>query len=504
MLVDDTAESENGNAQSDQGDKRNMYGTERKMTVAAERGVPCPGSGVLTALVVVLSAACTASSAPRADELLLIDGGTVVVMDDPGTVLEGGAVLVEGERIAGLLAADDPRPSDVAVLDATGHLVIPGLVNTHGHAAMSLLRGLADDLPLMTWLEEHIFPAEAALVSPDFVYWGTLLSCIEMLKSGTTTFADMYYFRDDGARATIDAGMRAVLGPHVIGFPTPDFASPAASLADAADFMERYRDHPTLTPGVAAHSLYTTSLEDVAAAVRLANDHGAPFQIHTAEDAGESATVRGLTGMGVVEALESIGALRPGTVLAHSIHLSEEDIARVAASGAGIAHNPESNMKLGISRAAPIVEALAAGIPVGLGTDGPASNNDLDLFDEMDTAAKIHKFATADPTALPAETVFRLATMGGARVLGLHDEIGSLEPGKRADVVLVDTRRAGLTPLYNVYSHLVYATRGSDVATVLVNGRVVVRDREVLTVSEAEVLERARAFREQVLEAMQP
>ena len=474
------------------------------MMVGGERWMPCPGPGLPAALAVVLSAACTASPEPRADERLLIDGGTVVVMDDPGTVLEGGAVLVEGERIAGLLAPGDPRPSDAAVLDATGHLVIPGLVNTHGHAAMSLLRGLADDLPLMTWLEEHIFPAEAALVSPDFVYWGTLLSCVEMLKSGTTTFADMYYFRDDGARATIDAGIRAVLGPNVIGFPAPDFPSPAASLADAAEFMERYRDHPTLTPGVAAHSLYTTSLEDVAAAARLANEYGAPFQIHTDEDETEFAIASELTGMGVIEALESISALRPGTVLAHSIYLREGDIARIAAGGAGIAHNPESNMKLGIPRAAPVLEALAAGIPVGLGTDGPASNNDLDLFDEMDTAAKIHKFITADPTALPAETVFRLATTGGARVLGLHDEIGSLEPGKRADVVLVDTRRAGLTPLYNVYSHLVYATRGSDVATVLVNGRVVVRDREVLTVSEAEVLERARAFREQVLEVMRP
>ena len=478
------------------------------MRTVAEHRVPGSGMragfGVRTvaAALVALSAACTAAPEPAPDEALLIDGGTLVVMDEAGTVLEGGAVLVEGDRIVRLLAPGEPRPSGVAVLDATGHLVIPGLVNTHGHAAMSLLRGLADDLPLMTWLEEHIFPAEAALVSPDFVYWGTLLACIEMLRSGTTTFADMYYFRDDGARATIDAGMRAVVGPHVIGFPTPDFPTPTASLADAADFMERYRDHPTLVPGVAAHALYTTSLEDVAAAVRLANDHGAPFQIHTSEDAGEDATVREATGMGVVESLASIGALRPGTVLAHSIYLSDEDIARIAESGAGIAHNPQSNMKLGISRAAPIVEALAAGIPVGLGTDGPASNNDLDLFDEMDTAAKIHKFVAGDPTALPAETVFRLATTGGARVLGLHDEIGSLEPGKRADIVLVDTRRAGLTPLYNVYSHLVYATRGSDVATVLVNGRVVVRDREVLTVSEAEVLERARAFREQILEAM--
>ena len=452
---------------------------------------------------VLLAACCAGPDAGTGSGRLLIDGGTVVVMDEAGTVIEGGAVLVEGDRIADLLDGAAPRPPGVPVIDATGQLVIPGLVNTHGHAAMSLLRGLADDMPLMTWLEQHIFPAESELVDPEFVYWGTLLSSIEMLKSGTTTFADMYYFRDAQAAATIDAGIRAVLGPHIIGFPAPDHPSPEASLRDADGFMERYRDHPTLIPGVAAHSLYTTSLDDVAAAVQLANEYGAPFQIHTAEGAGEHATVQGLTGMGVLEALGSIGALRPGTVLAHSIYLSDEDIARIADSGAGIAHNPQSNLKLGISRAAPVIEALAAGIPVGLGTDGAASNNDLDLFDEMDTAAKIHKFVRGDPTALPAETVFRMATMGGARVLNLHDQIGSLEPGKRADIVLLDTRRAGLTPLYRVYSHLVYAARGSDVSTVLVNGRVVVRDGRVLTADEEEVMQHAHIFRDRVLEVVE-
>ena len=455
-------------------------------------------------LAVLVLTGCTApqeSSPP--DGPLLIDGGTVVVMDDAGTILEGGAVLVEGDRIAALLDPGAPRPDGATVIDATGHIVIPGLVNTHGHAAMSLLRGLADDMPLMTWLEDHIFPAEAALVAPDFVYWGTLLSSVEMLKGGTTTFADMYYFRDDVARATIDAGIRAVTGPHVIGFPTADFASPEESLADAAEYMERYRDHPTVVPGVAAHALYTTPLEAVEAAFRLAERYEAPFQIHAVEDPSENTTAREQTGMGVIEALGSIGALRPGTVLAHSIYLSGEDIERIAASGAGIAHNPQSNMKLGVARAAPVAAALAAGIPVGLGTDGPASNNDLDLFDEMDAAAKVQKFMLGDPAALPAETVFRMATMGGARVLNLHDEIGSLEPGKRADIVLVDAQRPGLTPLYRVYSHLVYAARGSDVATVIVNGRVVVRDREILTVDEREVMERARGFGNRVREVME-
>ena len=480
------------------------------MSHAATHTAARAGGGLLFAggllLAGLLVSACSAGSgagdAAREAGRLLIDGGTVVVMDEAGTVLEGGAVLVEGDRISAVLEAATPRPAGVPVLDATGHLVIPGLINTHGHAAMSLLRGLADDLPLMTWLNEHIFPAEAELVDPEFVYWGTLLSSIEMLKSGTTTFADMYYFRDDAARAVIDAGIRAVMGPHVIGFPAPDFASPAATLADAAEFMERYRDHPTLVPGAAAHSLYTTPFEDVRAALELAVEYDAPFQIHTAEDASELATATELTGMGVVEALESIGALRPGTVLAHSIYLSDEDIERIAAAGAGVSHNPQSNLKLGIPLAAPVVKLLAAGIPVGLGTDGAASNNDLDLFDEMDTAAKLHKFTNADPTALPAETVFRMATMGGARVLNLHDRVGSLEPGKRADVVLLDTRRAGLTPLYNVYSHLVYAARGSDVSTVLVNGRVVVRDGRVLSVDEAEVMKRAYTFRDRVREVV--
>ncbi len=458
--------------------------------------------GAVLAAIVLTGCTAPAPQPSTPHGPLLIDGGTVVVMDQAGTILDGGAVLVEGDRIAALLPPDAPRPDAATVIDAAGHLVIPGLVNTHGHAAMSLLRGLADDMPLMTWLNDHIFPAEAALVAPDFVYWGTLLSSVEMLKGGTTTFADMYYFRDDMARATIDAGIRAVTGPHVIGFPTPDFATPEASLADAAEFMERYRDHPTVVPAVAAHALYTTPLAAVEAAFRLAEEYGAPFQIHAVEDPSEDATARELTGMGVIEALGSIGALRPGTVLAHSIYLSDEDIVRIAASGAGIAHNPQSNMKLGVARAAPVAAALAAGIPVGLGTDGPASNNDLDMFDEMDAAAKLQKFMLGDPAALPAETVFRMATTGGARVLNLHDEIGSLEPGKRADIVLVDTRRPGLTPLYRVYSHLVYAARGSDVTTVIVNGRVVVRDREILTVDEEEVMERARGFGAQVREVI--
>ena len=439
---------------------------------------------------------------PPDEHPILIDGGTVVVMDSTGTILDGGAVLIEGDRIVSLLDVDVPRPEGVQRIDATGHLVIPGLINTHGHAAMSLLRGLADDLPLLTWLNDYIFPAEAALVAPDFVYWGTLLSSIEMLKSGTTTFADMYFFRDDVVRATIDAGIRTITGPTVIGFPAPDYTSAEESLADADEFMAQYQNHATVIPSVSAHALYTTPLSDIENAFQLAERYDAPFQIHVLEDSSENTISRELTGMGVIEALNSIGALRPGTVLAHSVFLTDEDISQIAASGAGIAHNPQSNMKLGIARAAPVTTALAAGIPVGLGTDGPAANNDLDLFDEMDSAAKVQKLTLGDPAALPAETVFRMATMGGAHVLNLHNEIGSLEPGKRADVVLIDMERAGLTPRYRVYSHLVYAVRGSDVATVIVNGRIVVRNREIITVDEATVIAKAKTFGNQVQRVM--
>lgn len=467
-------------------------------------GRPACARTALVALGGLLAATACVSPDPAADPSapILIDGGTVVTMDEAGAVLEGGAVLVEGERIAAILDAAAPRPPNVRRIDATGQLVIPGFVNTHGHAAMSLLRGLADDLPLMTWLEQHIFPVEAELVAPDFVYWGTLLSAVEMLKSGTTTFADMYYFPFDAARAVEDAHVRAVMGPGVIGFPAPDFASPEASLAAAPEFLERYAGHPLVVPSVTAHALYTTPLDAVAAAARLAREHGAVFQIHASEDASEDAQSREANGMGVVEALQSVGALRPGTLLAHAIYLSPEDIATIAASGAGMAHNPQSNMKLGIPRAAPVSEALAAGIPVGLGTDGPASNNDLDLFGEMDTAAKLHKFAAGDPAVLSAEIVFRMATIGGARALGLQDRIGSLEPGKLADVVMLDPRRPGLTPLYAVYSHLVYAADGSDVTTVLVGGRIVVQDGRVLTVDENEAMSRARGFGDRIREVV--
>jgi 5-methylthioadenosine/S-adenosylhomocysteine deaminase len=432
---------------------------------------------------------------------LLIRGGTVVTMDASRRVLEAGAVAIEGDRITAVLAAGEPVPAAREILDADGRLVIPGLVNSHGHAAMTLLRGLADDLKLLDWLENHIFPAESKNVSPEFVYWGTLLGCIEMARSGTTTYVDMYMFEEDAARATERAGLRGVLGQSVIGFPVPDFKSPEESLAGARAFLERYRNHPLVIPSVAPHALYTTSLDVVKRAHELSLEFGTPFQIHAVEPPEENDQVLAKLGKRTVDALAEAGVLGPGTILHHGIWLSDQDIETIARHGASISHNPESNMKTA-SGLARVPELLAAGIAVGLGTDGAASNNNLDMFEEMDTAAKVHKLFRGDPTVLPAKTVFEMATLGGARALGLEKRIGSIETGKLADVVLVDARHPSLVPLYDVYSHLVYAVKGADVETVIVNGRIIVRDRRMTTLDEGEVLSKAREMKTRILSSL--
>jgi 5-methylthioadenosine/S-adenosylhomocysteine deaminase len=432
---------------------------------------------------------------------LLIRGGTVVTMDGSRRVLEGGSVAIRGDRIITVHTAGDPLPPARETLDAAGHLVIPGLVNAHGHAAMTLLRGIADDLKLLDWLENYIFPAESKNVSREFVYWGTLLGCVEMARSGTTTYADMYMFEEEAARATERAGLRGVLGQSVIGFPVPDFNSPEESLAGARAFLERYRDHPLVIPSVAPHALYTTPLDVVKKAHRLAREFGVPLQIHAVEPPEENEQVMAKLGRRTIDALADAGVLDPGTILHHAIWLSDEDIRTIARHGASISHNPESNMKTA-SGLARVPELLAAGVAVGLGTDGPASNNNLDLFEEMDTAAKVHKLFRGDPTVLPAKIVFEMATLGGARALGLDERVGSIEAGKLADIVLVDARDPSLVPLYDVYSHLVYAVKGGDVATVVVNGRVVVREGRMTTVDEEEVMAKARELKARVLSSL--
>ncbi len=432
---------------------------------------------------------------------LLIAGGTVVTMDDEYRVVEGGAVAVEGNRIVSVLDRGALFPQAEETLDATGMLVIPGLVNSHGHVPMSLLRGIADDMKLMEWLNDFIFPAEARNVDEEFSYWGTLLSAIEMARSGTTTFIDMYYFEESIAKAVDEAGLRAVLGQTIIGFKAPDFETPEDALRATEALILKWRDHPRIVPSVAPHALYTTDLEVVAKARELSRRYQVPFQLHAHEAAEEDVAVRAKYGETAATLLEERNLLGPGMILHHAITLTDTDIALLAKRGVAVSHNPESNMK-GASGLARVPDLLAAGVTVGLGTDGPASNNNLDLFEEMDTAAKVHKLVRSDPTVMPAREVFRMATRGGAKALGLDALVGSLEAGKRADVVLIDVRQPELTPMYDVYSHLVYAIKGAHVKTVLVDGRVILRDRKMLTLDENAVMAKAREIQKKILDSL--
>jgi 5-methylthioadenosine/S-adenosylhomocysteine deaminase len=423
----------------------------------------------------------------------------VVTFDAAGTVIADGAVAVVDGRIAAVGPAAEvvARYPGAERIDAGGMVVLPGLINAHTHAPMSLFRGLADDLPLMEWLRQHIFPAEAEHVDEDFVRWGTRLACLEMLRGGTTTFVDMYYFEDAIAEEAERCGIRAVAGETVIDFPAPDNATWDEAMAYTRRFVERWRGHPRITPAVAPHAPYTVSAEHLVEAHRLAAELDVPLVIHLAEDRAELAQIREKAGKTPVDYLDGLGVLDERVIAAHVVWPTESEIALLALRGVGVAHCPQSNMKLAAGTA-PVPALIAAGVAVGIGTDGAASNNDLDLWEEIDTAAKLHKLVASDPTVLEAKQALAMATIEGARALGMEDEIGSLEPGKRADLILVSA--GGLLqqpqpPAANPYSLLVYATKASDVDTVIVDGRVVVRGGRVLTLDEAEVIEHARALR---------
>lgn len=411
---------------------------------------------------------------------ILIRNGRVLTMDPDLTEFRDGAVAIRGEQIVAVGGSETVgRRSARQVIDARGGIVMPGLVNTHTHAAMTLFRGLADDVPLMRWLNDHIFPAEAAL-DPHQVYCGALLACAEMILSGTTTFCDMYLFEDAVARAVQAAGMRAVVGEVLFDFPSPNYGPIERGFDYTADLIARYRDDPLITIAVEPHSPYLCAPDLLQRAFELAGRHGLPMVTHLAETVSEVQTVRQRYGRTPVEHLEQLGVLGPHVLACHCVQLSETDIERLRRYDVKVSHNPESNMKLA-SGIAPVPDLIAAGVCVGLGTDGAASNNNLDLLLEMDTAAKLAKVHRLDPTALDAATVLRMATSAGARALGLEARIGSLEPGKRADIILLDMHKPHLTPLYHPASQLVYAARGSDVATVIINGRIVMQDGRILT-----------------------
>jgi 5-methylthioadenosine/S-adenosylhomocysteine deaminase len=430
---------------------------------------------------------------------LLVWGGTIVTMDADRRVMPVGAIAIDAGRIVAVGDADAILSRFTAAdrIDARGHVVLPGLINTHTHAPMVMFRGMADDLALMEWLEDHIFPAERLTVSPDLVRIGTRLAAVEMIESGTTTFADMYYFEEDVARAVREAGLRAVLGQAVIQFPVPDAPTPEDGLARAEAFIGAWRDDPLITPAVAPHAAYTLDADTLRAARGLASRLGVPLLIHLAETADERATIRAAHGVSPARFLDDLGLWDGPAIAAHGVHLDERDIALLAGRGVGVSHNPESNMKLASGIAA-VPRWVEAGIRAGLGTDGAASNNDLDMFEAMRVTALLHKVATGDPRAMPAWLVLELATRRGAEALGLGDRIGSLEAGKAADLIVVSVEGARQTPMFDPISHLVYVSHGDDVRDTIVAGRLLMRDGQVLSLPRTDVLRDARAMAERV------
>ena len=446
-------------------------------------------------LLLGLACAATLAAAEPAD--WVVTGRAVILMDARRTVIENGAVAVRGERIlaAGpatqVLRDYQPRQR----LDRPQALIVPGLVATHTHAPMSLLRGIADDLPLQDWLEKHIFPAEARNVDAAFVRLGTRLAVLEMLLSGTTTYTDMYYFEDVIAEVTSQAGMRGVLGETIIGFAAPDAKTPEAALRFTENFIRRFRGDPLITPAVAPHALYTNTDATLRACRALANRYGVPLLTHLSETRREFEESKARRGVTPTRALDSLGVFTGRTLVAHAVWLDDADIEILKRRDVGVAHCPSSNMKLA-SGLAPVIRLLALGVRLGLGPDGPAgSNNDFNLLEEMDLAAHLQKVATGEPQALPAVAALEMATIGGARALGMEKEIGSLEPGKRADLITVSLTAPHALPMYNSYSQVVYALKGCDVEDVMVNGRMVVRSRRVLTLDADQILAEVRRFR---------
>ena len=431
---------------------------------------------------------------------LFISGGTVVTMDAEFRVIEDGAVGIEGDVITeiGKRADLDTKSRGAKkTIDARGTLVLPGMINGHAHAAMSLFRGVAEDHSLDDWLQRYIFPAEARNVTEDFVFWGTRLGVLEMLRGGVTTYADMYYFEDVVARVTKEAGMRGVLGETILDFAAPDHKTPAAALAYTEKYIERWRGDPLITPAVAPHSIYTLSTETLKSTAALARATGAPILMHIAEAPFESEQSRLKHGGSPVDYLERIGLLGADVVGAHCVWVDATDIATLLRRGVGTVHNPSSNMKLA-SGVMPVVDLLTAGVPVGLATDSAASNNNQDLFQEMNVAAKLQKVTRMAPRALPARQVVEMATIGGARALHLDKQIGSLEVGKQADVVLIGTGATHSTPMYNVYSQLVYALNAHDVLTVVIAGKIVMEVRVMMTMDKPAILAKAHEYQRKV------
>lgn len=435
---------------------------------------------------------------------LLIVGGTVVTMDKDRRVIEDGAVTVKNGEIAsvGTRAAVTKNLRCKQTINANGKVVIPGLINTHTHVPMGLFRGIADDLDLQDWLTRYIFPAEAKNVNEEFVRAGTRLGLAEFIRGGTTTFCDMYYFEDAIADETAKAGVRAVLGETLIDFPAPDNKTFDEAVVYTEKFVKKWQGHRLIVPAIAPHAPYTVSEEHLLKTREMSDRLNAPLVIHLAEANTETEFIRQKhKGLRPIEFVEKIGFLSDKTIAAHVIQADEKELKILKNRGVGIAHNPQSNMKLAAG-VAPVPLMLKMDLAVGLGTDGAASNNDLSLWEEMDTAAKLHKIFSGDPKVVSAQEAFEMATIRGARALHLENLIGSLETGKRADIVIVDFDNLNQTPTYNVYSSLVYATKANDVNTVIIDGKIVMRERRLLTLNESVIKKDANLFHQKIINSL--
>jgi len=424
---------------------------------------------------------------------ILIRGGTTLTLRAEEEIIEDSVIAIKGNRIAALGKGERLRRlfKENEFIDARGCVIMPGLVNAHTHAAMVCFRGLADDLPLMDWLNKYIFPAESKNVDKELVYFGTLLACAEMIKSGTTAFCDGYFFEGEAFQAVRETGMRGVLAQGIIDFPTPDVKDPDRNLQVAEDFLEAHSGSSLISPALFCHATYTCSSETLRRVKELTSRYNTPYLIHLSESESEVKDVMEKCGKTPVHYLRELDILDNNLIAGHCVCLTEDEMDLLAQYGVKVAHNPESNMKLA-SGVAPIPELLSRGVSVGLGTDGCASNNNLDMFQEMDTAAKLHKVSRGDPTVMNAREVVEMATIGSAGVLGLDHKVGTLETGKKADLIIIDMNKPHLTPLYNIFSHLVYAVNGADVTTVIINGKLVMKDRILLTIDEEKVIGEVR------------
>ena len=460
----------------------------------------CCRSLVLISILQLTVTASLLAQEGRQNADLLITGGMVVTMDAPRSIIDDGAVVVTGDTIiaVGPRADLEAKYSAHETIDAKNTLVLPGFINGHTHVPMTLFRGIHDDVTLNDWLYKYIFPAEAKNVNEEFVRWGTRLAAAEQIRSGVTTFADMYYFEDAVAEETKAAGMRGVLGETFIDFPAPDNKTNAAMLAYTEKFLQKWQGDPLIHAAVAPHSIYTCSQKTLQDSAALARKYHAPILIHVAEMKKELDDSLKNNGMSPVQYLDKIGLLGPDLVAAHCIFVDAADRKTLAQRQVGCIHNPSSNMMIA-SGVAPVPETRAAGVALGLGTDGPAgSNNDLDLMEEIDLAAKLAKITKMDPLAINAKAVVEMATIDGARAIHMDKEIGSLEKGKKADLILISLDEPNAVPMYDVYAAIAYALKGSDVETVIIGGRVVMRDHKLLTVDEEAAIAKAREYKKTI------